>query len=368
MRQVAYAVSCYLEQNRLFDLDAARDGSLERYVCVKELLSANDIALDTLDLVQHKDIDVLIFSDISSQLSLILNTVRLNSTVKLIYTPTEPPVITFFHGESILSRIPFDRVLFWCDDFVTMCGCAVKCNIGQPLIKKRDIPKVAFKGKKFIAAIYSSKLVKHEHGLYEERLRAYDFFSKKEDGFDLYGMGWEKSSRPSVVTSYRGKVETKKIVLQNYKFSICFENAKGYPGLITEKIFDCFAAGTVPIYYGAPNIQEYIPKACFIDFRDFTGYDELYSFLVEMQEDMYQSYLKAVKSFIKTPAYYQFTSKRYAELVLEQVQMIMCEPGPKRTVLGVKLSLLKIVLTSPLSFVKNFKACRRFLFDIVTAW
>lgn len=37
--------------------------------------------------------------------------------------------------------------------------------------------------------------------------------------------------------------------LKNYKFNICFENSS-YPGYLTEKLFDAFAAKCVPIYWG----------------------------------------------------------------------------------------------------------------------
>jgi hypothetical protein len=146
---------------------------------------------------------------------------------------------------------------------------------------------------------------------------------------------------------------------------MCFENAKNYPGLITEKIFDCFAAGVVPIYYGPPNVEQYIPKDCFINFLDFSDYDELYDFLISMDGVTYQAYLDAVKAFIQTPEYYEFTSKRFAEIVLEQVQSLMQEEAPNRTVLGFKWSLLKVVLRHPWFFLSNLKQCRRFLFDLV---
>jgi hypothetical protein len=63
--------------------------------------------------------------------------------------------------------------------------------------------------------------------------------------------------------------------LEKYKFSICYENARDTPGYITEKIFDCFFAGCVPIYWGANNITDHIPKECFIDKRDFEDYKVL---------------------------------------------------------------------------------------------
>lgn len=41
---------------------------------------------------------------------------------------------------------------------------------------------------------------------------------------------------------------------QKHKFSICFENSS-HPGYITEKLVQGFAAGTVPIYWGAPDVS-----------------------------------------------------------------------------------------------------------------
>ena len=41
---------------------------------------------------------------------------------------------------------------------------------------------------------------------------------------------------------------------KSHKFSICFENSS-HPGYITEKLVQGFAAGTIPIYWGAYDIN-----------------------------------------------------------------------------------------------------------------
>jgi hypothetical protein len=49
--------------------------------------------------------------------------------------------------------------------------------------------------------------------------------------------------------------------LRSRKFNICFENGV-YPGYVTEKIVNAFAANTIPIYFGDPLItREFNPKA-----------------------------------------------------------------------------------------------------------
>jgi len=351
-------------QNRLFYLSSARDNAIERFVEARELLTSNGFICKTSDLCDQIRVDVVIFYGISSELAELVGIVKNNPDVMLINIPIEPPVVSPLHEEVILSSMPFDRIMTWNDGLVEKGRPFVKANIGEAMIYEESIPFVSFKHKSFLVAITSSKLIKHKNGIHRERFCAFDFFSKKSNGIDLYGVGWDNTPYPFVKTSYRGMCDSKKEVLKSYKFSICFENAKGYPGLITEKIFDCFAAGVVPIYYGPPNAKNHIPESCFIDFTDFKDYEELYQFLVNMTESEYQNYLDAVKSYINTPEYYEFTSKRFAEIILEQVESLMKEPRPNRTVLGFKFSLLKIVLSHPLFFLRNLKQCRRFLFDL----
>ena len=40
--------------------------------------------------------------------------------------------------------------------------------------------------------------------------------------------------------------------------------------------FDAFVAGNIPIYWGADDIEDYIPKNCFIDRRNFSNHEKLY--------------------------------------------------------------------------------------------
>ena len=54
-------------------------------------------------------------------------------------------------------------------------------------------------------------------------------------------------------------------IYSQYKFIICFENSKT-DGYVTEKIFNVFLSGAVPIYDGAPNIGDYIVQGSFIPY------------------------------------------------------------------------------------------------------
>lgn len=86
---------------------------------------------------------------------------------------------------------------------------------------------------------------------------------------------------------------TKRETLAKYKFTIACENsiASDY---VTEKFFDPLVAGSVPVYWGAPNIAKFAPgEHCFIDARAFGSPRELAEHLTWLagDADAYQAYL-----------------------------------------------------------------------------
>ena len=149
--------------------------------------------------------------------------------------------------------------------------------------------------------------------IYNTRRAVIRYFSGK--GFDLYGFGWETDGDPAVVAAYRGSIEDKRSVLEQYKFAFCLENSI-FEGNITEKIFDVMFAGCVPVYLGAPDIIDYVPKNALIDMRDFCSYGELETFLRTMNEETYNGYSKAIEAFLTSEQYQRFSQERYAQDVL----------------------------------------------------
>ncbi|MBI5732375.1 hypothetical protein HY967_00230 [Candidatus Jorgensenbacteria bacterium] len=157
--------------------------------------------------------------------------------------------------------------------------------------------------------------------LYSERLRAIKYFSSKE-GFDLWGGRWDRllffphwNKFGAVKKSWRGYIEGDKLeMLAKYKFAIAFENSS-YPGYVSEKIFDCFLTGVVPVYLGAPDVTEYVPKDCFIDMREFKTYADLEKYLravpdreLVLYRERFIKYLYSVKDTI-------FSKRLFAEKI-----------------------------------------------------
>lgn len=72
--------------------------------------------------------------------------------------------------------------------------------------------------------------------------------------------------------------------LGNYKFVIAFENAS-YPGYITEKVFQAYYAGAIPIYYGDKEGLKDINKKAIIYAGDFKSLEELAEFVKKVDND-----------------------------------------------------------------------------------
>lgn len=153
-----------------------------------------------------------------------------------------------------------------------------------------------FAQRKPYTLINGRKMYPHPDELYSARIMAIRFFK-----MEFYGNGWDIKRFPT----YRGKVESKIQTLGNYKFCFCFENIQNTPGYISEKIGDCFAAGCVPIYWGAPNISKFIPNDCYIDMRQFdatrksfTGFKRLACYLETIDEISYNQFLAHIRKFL----------------------------------------------------------------------
>jgi hypothetical protein len=105
--------------------------------------------------------------------------------------------------------------------------------------------------------------------------------------------------------------------MRNYKFSIAYENVKDELGYITEKIFDVFISGCVPVYWGASNITDYVPDNCFIDRRKYNNNEELYNHLKTMPDTEYVEYLDHIETYLNSEQAQQFSAKNFAKTIVE---------------------------------------------------
>jgi hypothetical protein len=157
--------------------------------------------------------------------------------------------------------------------------------------------------------------------LYLERMRAAAHFADRAD-FDMFGQGWHHRHpavpdwlHRAVLRAYRGPVPEKLVTLERYRFCLCLENSR-FAGYVSEKIFDCFFARTIPIYLGAPDIERYVPREAFIDLRDFREYRDLERLLGDLDDTAQQRYLQAADAFVQSAGFDPFTVESFAQQVV----------------------------------------------------
>jgi len=224
---------------------------------------------------------------------------------KLVLFIWEPPVV---QPEGYNPKVwdQFGKIFTWDDDLV---DGKKFFKFYYPVMHPRIEKIPAFEEKKFCTLISSRLSSKHPKEIYSEREKTIRFFEDKPGEFDLYGRYWEKRK----FKNYRGTIGNKIEVLKNYKFCISYENTKDIRGYITEKIFDCFTAGVVPVYWGASNVEEYIPEGAFIDRRKFADNEEMYAFLKSIGKEEYEGYLEAAGEFLKSDKAKLFTNEQFVK-------------------------------------------------------
>jgi len=79
-----------------------------------------------------------------------------------------------------------------------------------------------------------------------------------------------------------------------FTYVVAMENSQ-QPGYITEKIGNAYCAGSVPIYWGAPDINELFNPESFINVSDYTSTEKAAETVIEIWKDKHkiQRYLDA---------------------------------------------------------------------------
>jgi hypothetical protein len=127
---------------------------------------------------------------------------------------------------------------------------------------------------------------------------------------DLYGRGWDRwwsrssmwpaywRHRRALMRAYRGPCESKLATLAAYRFALCLENMP-MQGYVTEKIFDCFYAGTVPIYKGGSRPGDDLPAGAFIDARAYESWSDLWRSIEAMPRPEWERYRECARRFVR---------------------------------------------------------------------
>ena len=137
---------------------------------------------------------------------------------------------------------------------------------------------------KNISMIYSDKQYLEGHKLRHE-------IANKVGNIDLYGTGCNNA------------VVNKEDALVSYRYSIVVENGKAR-NYFTEKLVDSLLVGTIPIYWGCPNIQDFFDMEGIVVVNSL---DDIVNILPTLDETYYQNRLTSININLKLAKQYATT-------------------------------------------------------------
>ncbi|HNX29562.1 MAG TPA: glycosyltransferase family 10 [Syntrophomonadaceae bacterium] len=145
-------------------------------------------------------------------------------------------------------------------------------------MKKHQVSEEMLKGKtKFCNFVYSNPIADIRRQQFFELLNSYK--PVESGGRFLNNIGGPVGD----------KLEFQKL----FKFSIAFENST-YPGYVTEKILQAFAASTVPIYWGDPLIGTEFNEKSFINCHAYKDFHEVIEVVkrIDADDELFRSYIR----------------------------------------------------------------------------
>lgn len=329
MKKVSFVVGKDYLDNRIFDLKNPalnRDDCLRPFFLLREKLKTKGYDLQTQDHISPESADLVLYNEMPKPIP--ANIAKNKSYIVLFESELIRP-----DNWMLDNHKNFRKIFTWHDPLIDNQKY-FKINFPNPIM---DITVQDKKREKLVTLISGNKTCGHFLELYSKRLEVIRWFEKNHsEDFDYYGVGWEFSismwwqkvfrklkllkfipQNPS--KCYRGKVKSKNETFKNYQFSICFENGRDIDGYITEKIFDCFNAGNIPVYWGPANIEKHIPRNTFIDMKNFKSNTELYSFLKGMTLEEIRKYQNAISDFLKSKDAYLFSNESFVEILSEEI-------------------------------------------------
>lgn len=214
----------------------------------------------------------------------------------------EPQVVANYNYDRRLHSL-FKAVFTWSGELLKLGKPYREFVFPQPTHSNSlALTGNMFNDRKLICNFSANKKSSHPKELYSARIETIRFLEQQcPDDFDHYGRGWSTEYR-----SWRGSVVDKLETMSRYKFNLCYENAQGLEGYVTEKIFDALRSGCVPIYWGAPNIDQVVPTSCFVDRKSFASTGEMLNFIKKMDEYTWTSYISNGQEFLKSSKYARF--------------------------------------------------------------
>jgi len=313
-------VDSYYNKNLIFDNKKNKEWhyTISRYIKIFDLFKKNNIEIFTSDLLSEADTNFNIQIDFK----------RLPNPKKKNYLIVNEPslIIPSNHNSEILKK--FDKVFTYNDNIKG--ENIIKVNLPYDFENIKTYKNYSKTGYLLVSSNLKSKIAYENYSFRNEVI---NFFKDKNLRFHLYGKGWDKktsSSRiinkllkyfyiPNSIKSYKGVADNKIKLGANYLFQFAIENSSNIDGYISEKLFDCFFSGSIPIYLGPKNILDYIPKDSFININDFKNLHHLINYCENLSHEEVNQIRESGLSFLKSNDIEKFDYRYYSNIIVENI-------------------------------------------------
>lgn len=288
---------------------------------LRERLEAEGHSIATYDINTIEDSDYIISFDNTYFQNVrhfwnIWKARKLGRTLHIDYEP--PSAMAKIHSDKGLRLLSKLFTVMTYNDNVVNGKSILKGVVGDYYEKERPYSD-DFDKRRLVCMVANNRsgeiIEQSPSGLYLERRDVAQYFTTKHPrSFDLYGDFWPDGYKSNGPVSRDKKFD----VISRYKFIISYDSITNQNGYISEKIFDAFKAKTIPVYWGAENVTDYIPRECFIDKRDFADYDELFSYLSNMTKTEYAKRIRAIENYLQSSQFKEtFSSEAIADNIIK---------------------------------------------------
>ena len=211
---------------------------------------------------------------------------------KILYT-LESPNIRHQQQWNLSFLKTFDHLLTYWTPLLTKHPSATFCphnthhlDLDNPLDRHLLVPRKD-KVKRDVVMVLECRDLGGSYEINGVPLKCLDplrkFYVESLKDITVYGLGWDRFKANANLkighTKHRSLDDRSTVdIIKNYTFVLIVENTDA-DGYVSEKIYDAWIAGCIPIYYGNNNDNVNIPQDMYIDLRAFATSQDLQKYL-----------------------------------------------------------------------------------------
>jgi hypothetical protein len=220
--------------------------------------------------------------------------------------------LIYTHDKSLLEKLPNTQFVPAADviTFNRIPNPNGMPPFNAPEFDSYELPDDVFqmyKKTKLVSVIASDKTFLPGH------VKRLNFLNTIKDKIDVFG-----TCQNALFGGIKRQSVSKFEGLKDYAFSVAIENLSHEVDdyYFSEKIVDCFITGTIPIYYGCPNIGKFYDERGILIFRT---QEELQAIIDSLSMELYESMLEYAKINFEKSMKYNITNNSMYENYYKEI-------------------------------------------------